>query len=156
MKLLKTLTLFSALSLLAYACKDDEQTDDGGNTGPVKTKSELITMKNWKILSLVSSGTDVWNTPFVEACNKDNQYKFRGDDSVAVYDMSNKCNGTDPDSSVGYYKLYNNNTQIILNIKLTSTNTLNDTADIAELNETSMKLNAEYSGLPATISFIHP
>jgi hypothetical protein len=45
---------------------------------------------------------------------------------------------------------------LILNVKLTSTNTLNDTADIVELSETLLKINAEYSSVPATISFIHP
>lgn len=157
MNLFKTFSLFAAVTLTVFACKDKEDNDDNSNNIPAgKTKQELISLKNWKISALVTSGTDLWNTPFIDACNKDNQYRFRGDDSVSVYDMSNKCSGTDPDSSVGYYKLYNNNTQIILNLKLTSTNTLNDTAEIAELSETMMKLNAEYSGMPATISFIHP
>ncbi|MBL7835919.1 MAG: hypothetical protein JNM67_00235, partial [Bacteroidetes bacterium] len=49
-----------------------------------------------------------------------------------------------------------NNTKIILNVKLTSTTTLDDTANIIQLDENTMKIDAEYSGLPATITFIHP
>jgi hypothetical protein len=111
-------------------------------------------MKNWKVNSLTSGATDFWM--LVEACNKDNQYRFRKDDSLSIYDMTSKCNGTDPDSTASYYKLYNNNTQLILNVKLTSTNVLNDTTDIVELSETLLKINATYSGIPATISFTHP
>lgn len=144
------------LSAFVIACKEenpDDKKDDDTNTKP---KSELISQKKWKISNLVSSGTDIWNTPFVESCNKDNQYWFRSDDSLTLYDMLSKCSPTDPDSTVSYYKLFNNNTQLILNVKLTSTATLNDTAKIITLDENTLKLDAEYSGLPATITFTHP
>jgi hypothetical protein len=142
--------------LIVFACKPDPPVTPPGNNNTGKTKKELITTKTWKVSSLVSSSTDIWATQFVDACNKDNEYRFRNDDSITQYDKAMKCSGSDPDSMVSYYKLYNNNTQLVLNLKLTSTSTLNDTADIVELSETSLKINAEYSGLPATISFIHP
>jgi hypothetical protein len=158
MKLLKPIILLSVVTLFVYSCKktDDNTNNNNNNGGSTKTKLELLTQKNWKVSSLVSSGTDLWGTFLVEACNKDNQYRFRTDDSLSLYDMASKCSPSDPDSSVSIYKFYNNNTQLILNVKLTSTNTLNDTADIVELSETLLKINAEYSSVPATISFIHP
>jgi len=52
--------------------------------------------------------------------------------------------------------LYNNNTQLILNMKLSSTITIDDTTDIVTLDENTLKINTEYSGLPATITFKHP
>jgi hypothetical protein len=157
MKLLKPIILFSAATVFIFSCKKTEvDNNNNNNGGSSKTKLELLTQKNWKVSSLVSSGTDIWGTFLVEACNKDNQYRFRTDDSLSLYDMKSKCSPTDPDSSVSIYKFYNNNTQLILNVKLTSTNILNDTADIVELSETLLKINAEYSSVPATISFIHP
>jgi hypothetical protein len=157
MKLLKPIILLSAATVFIFSCKKTEvDNNNNNNGGSSKTKLELLTQKNWKVSSLVSSGTDIWGTFLVEACNKDNQYRFRTDDSLSLYDMKSKCSPTDPDSSVSIYKFYNNNTQLILNVKLTSTNILNDTADIVELSETLLKINAEYSSVPATISFIHP
>jgi len=157
MKLLKPIILLSVVSLFVYSCeKPEEDNTNNNNNGSTKTKSELLTQKNWKVSSLVSSGQDLWNSFLIESCNKDNQYRFRTDDSLSLYDMNSKCSPTDPDSSVSIYKLYNNNTQLILNVKLTSTNILNDTTDIVELSETLLKINTIYSGIPATISFTHP
>lgn len=157
MKLLKPIILLSVVSLFVYSCeKTENKPDNNNNNGSSKTKVELLTQKNWKVSSLVSSGQDLWNSFLIESCNKDNQYRFRTDDSLSLYDMASKCSPTDPDSSVSIYKLYNNNTQLILNVKLTSTNVLNDTTDIVELSETLLKVNATYSGIPATISFTHP
>ena len=157
MKLLKPIILLSVVSLFVYSCeKTENKPDNNNNNGSSKTKLELLTQKNWKVSSLVSSGQDIWATFLVEACNKDNQYRFRTNDSLSLYDMTSKCSPTDPDSSVSIYKFYNNNTQLILNVKLTSTNVLNDTTDIVELSETLLKINATYSGIPATISFTHP
>jgi hypothetical protein len=157
MKLLKPIILLSLVTLFVYSCKKtDENTNNNNNGGSTKTKSELLTQKYWKVSSLVSSGQDLWNSFLIDACNKDNQYRFRKDDSLSLYDMKSKCSPSDPDSSVSIYKLYNNNTQLILNVKLTSTNILNDTTDIVELSETMLKINAIYSGIPATISFTHP
>jgi hypothetical protein len=157
MKFLKPIILLSVVSLFVYSCeKTENKPDNNNNNGSSKTKLELLTQKNWKVSSLVSSGQDLWNSFLIESCNKDNQYRFRTDDSLSLYDMASKCSPTDPDSSVSIYKLYNNNTQLILNVKLTSTNVLNDTTDILELSETLLKINATYSGIPATISFTHP
>lgn len=157
MKLLKPIILLSVVSLFVYSCeKTENKPDNNNNNGSSKTKVELLTQKNWKVSSLVSSGQDLWNSFLIESCNKDNQYRFRTDDSLSLYDMASKCSPTDPDSSVSIYKFYNNNTQLILNVKLTSTNVLNDTTDIVELSETLLKINATYSGIPATISFTHP
>ncbi len=157
MKLLKPIILLSVVSLFVYSCeKTENKPDNNNNNGSSKTKLELLTQKNWKVSSLVSSGQDLWNSFLIESCNKDNQYRFRTDDSLSLYDMTSKCSPTDPDSSVSIYKFYNNNTQLILNVKLTSTNVLNDTTDIVELSETLLKINATYSGIPATISFTHP
>lgn len=155
MKIVKLTALFCVGILAFTACKDKED-PPATNNGSSKSRKELITLKNWKISSLITSNTDIWGTAFVESCNKDNQYKFRSDDSLVLYDMSSKCSPSDPDSSTSMYKLYNGDKQIILNVKLTSSITVKDTADIVTLDENTLQLNAEYSGLPATITFKHP
>lgn len=149
--------VIAAVAFVAYtACKDPVDPPDNNNNNSGKSKSEYLTQKKWKVSSLVTSGTDIWNTPLIDACNRDNQYNFRTDDSLAVHDMSSKCSGTDPDSTVSFYKLYNNNTQLILNVKLTSSVTVKDTAEIVTLDENTLKINADYSSVPATLTFIHP
>jgi hypothetical protein len=157
---MKNLHLFSlvlGVSAVLYACKDktEDPPANNGNNNNGKTKQQMLTEKNWKITSLMSGSTDIWAL-LVSACNKDDEYHFRKDDSLAQYAKSQKCNSGDPDSTVSMYKLYNNNTQLILKMKLTSSITLDDTADITELTESSLKVNAEYSGLPAAISFTRP
>lgn len=146
--------LAAVCSVAVFSCKDEEPTPPTTTTKTTKTAAELITMKNWKVNSLTSGINDFWL--LAEACNKDNQYRFRSDDSISLYDMTNKCNSSDPDSSSSFYKLYNNNTQLILNIKLSNTVTVDDTTDIVTLDENTLKINTEYSGLPATITFKHP
>ncbi len=155
----KNIQLFSLAlisTVLVFSCKDKDP-ETPGNNGPGKSRAELLRQKNWKISSLVSGSNDIWsNALFVADCNKDNEYNFRSDDSLVQYDKTKKCSSTDPDSTVSFYKLYNDNTQLILNIKLTSAITLNDTAEILELNESSLKVDTQYSGFPATVTFTHP
>lgn len=152
----QSLLIATTLLVVFLACKkEEEDKKDDTNTGG-KTKTEHIRAKNWKITSLVSNSADIWNTPLVEACNRDNQYKFRADDSLVLFDMTNKCDISDPDSTISSYKLYDNDTKLILKVSLTSSLTIDDTVDIVTLDENTLKINAEYSGLPATITFTHP
>ncbi len=152
---MKNIQLFSAVILLSltaflFSCKK-KKVDPPAEEN--KIKPEQLTVKRWIINGLTSGSLDAWAL-MVPSCNKDDQYKFRTDDSLNKYDM-NKCNVTDPDSTVSFYKIYNNNTQMILKLKLGSI-IIDDTADIIELNENALKVNAQYSGTPASISFIHP
>ncbi|MEN9345220.1 MAG: hypothetical protein RLZZ60_689 [Bacteroidota bacterium] len=155
MRTLKISIALLALSIVLIQCKKNKN-EVTVNSGPTTPAIDLLTNKNWLVSSLISNGTDIWNTPFVSACNKDNQYRFRKNDTLSLFDMSNKCNTSDPDSTNSYFKLYNNNTQLVLNVKLTSTMTINDTADILELTDNALKLNVEYTGIPGTLTFKHP
>jgi hypothetical protein len=156
---MKKLQLFSwalVATMAIYACKDKTVDPPANNNNNTKTRQQLLTGTNWKISALTSGSTDIWgNSILVPACNRDNEYKFRTTDSMVAFEKSNKCNTNDPDSTVSFYKLYNNNTQLILNMKLAG-NMLNDTAEIIELTESTLKVDAQYSSFPATITFIHP
>ena len=148
-----------AATVLVFACKKKKSDDPGpDNNTDYSKRPAMLMVKNWKITSLsTTSFGEIWtNDAFVAPCNRDNTYWFRHDDSVAIYDGGTKCNSSDPDSTRGFYKLYNDNKQMILNMKLSASITLNDTADISELSDSRMKLNIEYSGIPGIITFEHP
>ncbi|MEZ4804578.1 MAG: hypothetical protein R2852_03620 [Bacteroidia bacterium] len=151
MNFFKTFSIVALVALTYTSCKKEEEKKDD-NTSGGKTNLELLTQKDWKVSGITASGNDVWG--LVSDCDKDNQYNFRTDDSLVLYDNILKCQSTDPDSTVSAYKLYNQ-TKIILDLKI-STIQLQDTTNIIEITESTMKLDANYSGIPATITFIHP
>lgn len=147
-----------AAAVLVFACKkksDDQDPGPGSNNG---NRPTMLKTKSWKITSLTTTGFgEIWgNDQFVAPCNRDNVYWFRNDDSITGYEGATKCNVSNPDSTRSFYKLYNDNKQMILHMKLSATIDINDTAEINEMNDTRMKLNIEYSGIPGTVTFEHP
>lgn len=149
------LILFAAaISFAVFSCKDKEEDPPKNNNNNTKTASQYLMQQRWKITNVMSGSTDFWL--LAEACNKDNQYQFGASDSCTIFDMTTKCNVSDADSTKSFYKLINNNTQMILNAKLSNSITINDTTDVVTLDDNTLKINAEYSGLPATITFKHP
>ncbi|MES2617050.1 MAG: lipocalin family protein [Bacteroidota bacterium] len=145
--------LLALVSTFVYACKD--KTPDDQNT-PVepKYKSENLVDHQWEITALTATGIgDIWNNSmFVKDCNKDNTYRFKSNNILTTLDTPLKCNSADPDSTSGPYALIDNNTKIYLNISLGGV-VVNDTSDITQLDETTMKLNIDYSGIPGQITF---
>jgi hypothetical protein len=152
MNFFKSLSIVALAALTYTSCKKEEEKKDE-NTSGGKTNLELLTQKDWKVTGITASGNDVWG--LVEACNKDNQYRFRSDDSLVLFDNNTKCDPADPDSTVSSYKLYNQ-TKLILDVKISNAIQLQDTTSIIEITETTMKVDANYSGIPATITFTHP
>jgi hypothetical protein len=154
----KILYMALVCAVTITACKKDEEVNT--TTAPVtpstKTPKELLTASKWKITALVSSSLgDVWNNAlFVKPCNQDNTYSFKQSDTLVAFDTPNKCNTTDPDSTKGPYKMMNGNTQIYLELLLGNIN-IKDTTNIQQLDEQTMILNVDYSGIPAVITFKH-
>lgn len=150
--------LMIAAAILVFACKKKSDDPGSGSNDNNGSRPTALKTKSWKITSLNASGFgEIWtNDAFVAPCNRDNIYWFRSNDSVTNYSGASKCNSSDPDSIRSYYKFYNDNKQMILNMKLSSTIIVNDTADIVELSDAKLKLNIEYSGIPGTVTFEHP
>ncbi len=148
---MKKLTLLFALAVSVYfiSCKDDKKEEP---TPVVKSTQELLTNKNWVVSKVDVSGQDIWSSFLVPACNKDNQYKFRTDDTLVMNEMATKCDPADPQTKSNYYKIVSDK-RIYLDLELTSSVVLDDTTDILELTETSLKLSTIYSGLPAVVTF---
>lgn len=148
-----------AATILVSACKKKSDDDQGPGSGSNNNgRAALLKSKNWKVTSLNTTGFgEIWtNDQIVAPCNRDNTYWFRNDDSVTVYDGATKCSVSNPDSTRSFYKLYNDNKQMILHMKLSATIDINDTAEITEMSDSRMKLNIEYSGIPGTVTFEHP
>lgn len=157
MKKISVAFIILFLAVFYHSCKEKENNNNNNsNNTPSKSKAELLTQKKWKVSSINASGTEVWNTPLVSACNKDNTYEFKTTNILTGFDTPNKCNSTDPDSTNSPYALISNNTKIYLNAKLSSTITVDDTTDIVQLDENTLKLSIEYSSIPAVLTFVHP
>jgi hypothetical protein len=138
-----------------YACKK-KNNDDGPANPPVATKTnqQILSANIWTIQSVKSGGSDIWGTFLVSACYKDNHYKFRSDDSLILFDNANKCASTDPDSITSYYKYFDNTKKIYLDVSLAAGFAIKDTTNVLELTESILRIDAEYSGIPAEITFI--
>ncbi len=147
------LLLFSVV--IYHSCKEkDNNNNNNSDNTPSKSKAELLTQKKWKVSSINASGTEVWI--LVPPCNMDNTYEFKTSNILTGFDIPTKCNSTDPDSTNSPYALISNNTKIYLNAKLSSTITIDDTTDIVQLDENTLKLSIEYSSIPAVLTFVHP
>lgn len=157
MKYLSITFLVILSAVLYHSCKEkDNNNNNNSDNTPSKSKAELLTQKRWKVSSINASGTEVWNSFLVPACNMDNTYEFKTTNILTGFDVPNKCNSTDPDSTNSPYALISNNTKIYLNAKLSSTITIDDTTDIVQLDENTLKLSIEYSSIPAVLTFVHP
>ncbi|NQW42437.1 MAG: hypothetical protein HQ463_03280 [Bacteroidetes bacterium] len=138
-----------------YSCKDKNKDPEPPKT-PVstKTKQQFLSDTTWKVSGFKASGTDIWNTPFVSACDKDNTYKFKLSNVLTSFDLPSKCNPTDPDSTNSAYKLIGND-KMYINLKLTGTIIIDDTSDINVLDATTMELKVKYSGIDGVVTFKH-
>jgi hypothetical protein len=142
---------FAAL-IFTYSCKDD---DIGTPVvpPPVVSQQELLSQNTWKVSSVIANGSDIWGTFLVSDCYKDNEYFFRKDNRLAIYDKTSKCDMADPDSVVNKYELITGKNKIYLDVSLASAFNIKDTTDIIVLNETTLTVDAEYSGIPAKLTF---
>ncbi len=139
------------------SCKEEKKKEpDPVTPTPTKTQQEFLSDTTWKITGLTATGLgDVWNnTMFVKPCNQDNTYYFKLSNILTSYDTPNKCNTTDPDSTSGPYKLIDDNKKIYLELLIGTIN-IKDTTEVQLLDANTMILNAEYSGIPAVITFKH-
>jgi hypothetical protein len=142
---------FAAL-ILTYSCKDDDIGTPVVPT-PVVSQQDLLSQNTWKVSSVIANGIDIWGTSFVSGCYKDNECFFRRDNRLAIYDKDNKCAAADPDSVINNYELIAGKNKIYMDVSLTGSFNIKDTTDIIVLNETTLTVDTEYSGIPAKLTF---
>lgn len=103
------------------SCKKDE-----------KTRMELITAGNWKIVSdQVKFGNGNWEEFITgyEACELDNYIKFNTNNTVEGNEGATKCSPDDPQSMTGQWSFANGESQISM---------FGEVANIDELNESTI------------------
>ncbi|MES2617051.1 MAG: hypothetical protein V4613_04180 [Bacteroidota bacterium] len=151
MKFKHILIVVLAAGLIVASCKKEQpvKPDDQTTTQPVINYEMLrITKPYWTIYKFVLGGIDYWSIPgIIDACNKDNTYRFYKDSVLTTYENDNVCTGS-TDSSRTNWKFLNNNKKIEATLLGTT-----DTADILLLTDSTMDLSIDYNGQPAKIYF---
>ncbi len=130
-----------ALSLTFTSCKKDKKEDPA----PVaKTKTELITGKNWKVtaatidpaIDLFGTGTPTTNLyAQLEDCNKDDLIRFDTPNAYKEDEGGTKCDATDPQTITGTWVFSADETKVTTNTASGGSTTFN----ITELTETTLK-----------------
>lgn len=147
---MKNIYLFSVITGLALVFAGCEKDNDP------PSNSELIVGKDWKIISyFISENTtppyDVFTSPNVTVCTKDDLYKFSTDGKYIIDEGATKCYQNDP-------QIYQEGTWTI------SENTLNrtyavtggaftETYNILELTQNQMVLERTYTDRSYTYTF---
>jgi len=142
----KTLLFCGAILLFTAACKKND--DDNNN----KTKTENLTTGNWYLrsstftMSIMGVDSTYDGMADMEACEKDNFYTFLGGGVAKMDEGATKCDASDPQTETGTWALLNNETKLAINGA-----GVTDTADILELNGSTLKLQATSSFMGFTL-----
>ncbi|RZJ86488.1 MAG: hypothetical protein EOO60_13370 [Hymenobacter sp.] len=113
MKHMSTYLLVAALGLAGLSsCKKD----DASTPAPTLSKTDLLTAKSWRMTDFKVAGQSVYNTPLVQACDKDDLIKFNVNKTATFDEGSVKCDPTSAQSRAGSWELMTNDTML----KLTS------------------------------------
>lgn len=147
---MKTLSGFALILLLStYGCKKETEAPPGPPAVKVDREMNLITASEWIIYKAEVSGINVWDL-LIEACQKDDTYRFYADSTLTTYENTTVCSGN-ADSTQSFWSFYDGRKKLIGTVL-----GLSDTAEILTLTETDMKLNVDYDGSPALIYFRKP
>jgi hypothetical protein len=112
---------------------------------PVKTKIQLLTQRNWKIVATEKqdnlgrwSPAYLASFSFASACEKDNCYVFSSKGIYEQNEGTTKCSSADPQIiKTGTWRFQSNETKILLNI----TGSPSDAAvSVDQLDENKLKL----------------
>jgi hypothetical protein len=117
---LKLLTLFAFAAILSLTyCKDEDPTP----VVETRTKTELITLSDWKITSMMcdtsvdTDGKDGASKDLLIqrlACQNDNSYKFNTDSTTTEY-TNVKCNANEKASYKGTWMFTNSEKNLLWN-----------------------------------------
>jgi len=130
---------FLLLAAAAFGgCKKDDATT---TPTPVVTKTDLLTAKSWKItaqtLTITTNGTTISDNT-LDACDKDDAYKFNTDKSLVVDAGTNKCLTSDPQKETGTWA-FPSSDETKLRITLPN-EAINGDLTIKELTATTLHL----------------
>jgi hypothetical protein len=119
---------------------------------PVKTKTELLTQHNWKLVDeLTTTGTGLINLRIIpsygllttRACKKDDRYVFRTNARYEVNEGATRCSSLDPQIiKTGTWSFQINETKIQLAILGSASYEI---YNLVKLDESILKLSSTYS-----------
>jgi hypothetical protein len=139
MKTLSTFIIATTLGLAVVGCKKDS-TD---TPAPAATKTAMLTAKSWRVTDVKISGISVFNSPLVDACYKDDVYKFNANKSLTFDQSTLKCDPTAPATRNGTWDLTTNETKL----KITDPDGDSEEGTIATLTSTSLVVTSpDYAG----------
>jgi hypothetical protein len=125
----------AACTLLFSSCQKDDDNDEPSG-------QEILTSGQWKItgatanppLTIPGVGTisDIYNTPFVKACFKDNYYVFNANGTAEINEGATKCNDSDPQSDPTTWSLSADEKELTID---------GNTFTVLELSTNKMRLN---------------
>lgn len=96
---MRKLTYLAAFALAATAAFTACNKDDDDNNSDVAGSNRKSTMvaNEWLVTKLIQNGAD--STSTLEACEKDNVWKFAADNKFVQMEGATKCDAADPDTA---------------------------------------------------------
>lgn len=129
-----TVFMLGAVVFISSCDKDDEPKP--------KTKTELLTAQNWKVVKLKVDGQE--GQP--EDCYGDNVYTFETDGDFRMQENT-KCDPADPSSITGTWQFKSNEAVLSISQSLGGGASFTIDQQILELTETTFKVSYEFFGI---------
>ncbi|CAN5190883.1 hypothetical protein BH09BAC2_BH09BAC2_13330 [soil metagenome] len=143
---MKSLYLVCFSLLMLTACKKE--------IAPVvnpagKTKTQLLTQKNWIISKVEVDGVDKTSTAY--PCILDNVITFLTGGTGYVDEGSTKCNSADPQQKTFTWVFQNNETELNL-----AGDGMTGLPTVTQLDENTMKHSIVFGGSTIVNTYVHP
>lgn len=138
--------LFVALALVMFSVMACKKSD----SKPAPTKTDMLS-RDWKLVDVLAGGVSVYG--LLEACQKDDIYKFANNNTYQITEGATKCNTADPDIyDAGNWNFLENDTKL----RLASAGGQSDTLTLQELTEASLKASSfvDVSGTPTEATLV--
>lgn len=126
----KTLAFLLLFSTVIISCK--KKNDQ-------KSKTTLLTQKEWIILKFETKvNTAAWDDDVLTwlACEKDDKYIFKTNNTVEFNEGATKCNAADPQSQTSAWAFVENESKLTLEGDTWTITQLDDNTMILSLSET--------------------
>ncbi|WP_162910812.1 hypothetical protein [Hymenobacter oligotrophus] len=140
---MKTIPLFGALALglALVACKKEDEKP--------KSKTELLTAKNWRITADKRTSVTNGQTTTTDAyasypdCTKDDFYKYSTEYKVDMNAGATKCSATQAQSTVANWNFSSDETRLVITDPRSG---LSINSEVLELSATTLRLKNTQSG----------
>lgn len=143
---MKKLLIFGLLAVGFFACKKEDP-QPGSNDVVEDIPMKRLTSFPWLVYKATLNGNNIWNLGLIDACQKDDTYKFNRDSSLINFENTNVCSGN-PDSTMTDWRFYQGRDKLIATML-----GITDTALILALDTADMQLQVNYQGSPVILFF---